>query len=101
MEQRFKYKLIFDSSEQHVSGYGNPDFGLDGVLAVADELLNAQVLLDPFKEDLDLSAVLVKTGNGHCWQKMIVTQKHQGLAGLWAFESNPSDLTWGNACLAA
>ena len=43
-------KFLFDDSNQNVSRHGAPDLRLDGVLAVAQKLLDAKVLFDPFEE---------------------------------------------------
>ena len=56
-------KLLFDNGDQHVSGDSAPDLCFHGVLAVADETLDAQILFDPLEEQLDLPAALVKRGN--------------------------------------
>ncbi len=57
-------KSFFDDGNQHVSRHGAPDLRLDGVLAVAQELLDSQVLFDPFEEQFDLPAVLVERCDG-------------------------------------
>lgn len=51
------------------------------------------MLFDPFEEQLDLPAVFVKSGDGQWWQHKVVGQKHERLASLGVFESNPSELT--------
>jgi hypothetical protein len=38
------------------------------VLAVANKTLDAQMLLDPLEEQLDLPAALVKRGNTQSWR---------------------------------
>ncbi len=43
-------KLLLDDGDQHVGGYGTPDLRLHGVLAGAQESLDAQVLLDPLEQ---------------------------------------------------
>ena len=50
-------KLLFDNSDKYVSGESAPDLSLHCILAVADETLDAQVLLDPLEEQLGLPAV--------------------------------------------
>ena len=47
-------KLPLDDGDQHVGGHGAPDLRLHGILAVADETFDAQMLLDPLEEQLDL-----------------------------------------------
>ena len=44
--------MLSDDGDEHVSGNGDPDLGLNGVLARAIESLDAQVLLYPFEEEL-------------------------------------------------
>jgi hypothetical protein len=47
---------------------------LDCVLAVAKKLLDTQVLLDPFKEQLDLLAAFVQRSDGQARQTGVVGQ---------------------------
>ena len=74
-------KFLFDNGNQNVSRHGAPDLRLDGVLAVAQELLYAQVLLDPFEEQFDLPAVLVQGRDCQWWQHEVVGQKDELLVG--------------------
>ena len=81
-------KFLFDDGNQHVSRHGAPDLRLDGILAVAQELLDSQVLLDPFEEQFDLPAVLVECCDGQRRQDKVVGQEDERLATLDIFESN-------------
>jgi hypothetical protein len=47
------------NSNRHVGGYGNPDLRLHRGFAGAKEHFDAQVLLDPFEEQLHLPALAV------------------------------------------
>ena len=85
-------KLLFDNSDQHVSGDGAPDLRLHRVLAVADETFDAQMLLDPLEEQFDLPAAFVERGDSQCGQGGIVGQEHQRLAGLRIFETDAPQL---------
>ncbi len=85
-------KLLFDNGDQHISRDSTPDLRLHRVLAVVDETLDAQMLLDPLEEQLDLPAALVQRGNRQCRQSGIVGQEHQRLARLWVFEADASQL---------
>ena len=73
MEQGSKLKFLSETGDQHISGDGAPDPRLHCILAVADQMFDAQMLLGPFEEQLDLPAVLVKRSNGsaraksYCW----------------------------------
>lgn len=81
-------KLLFNNGGQHVSRDGAPDLRLYCVLAVADETLDAQMLLDPLEEQLDLPAALVKSRDGQRRQGGIVGQEHQRLAGFRVLETD-------------
>ena len=70
-------KFLLDDGNQYVSRHGAPDLRLDGVLAVAQELLDSQVLLDPFEEQLYLPAIFVKCGDGQWRQDKVVGQKYE------------------------
>jgi hypothetical protein len=56
---------------------GNPDLRLHCVERVAKEVLDHQVLLEPFEEQLDLPALLVNGCNGQCGQVQPIAQEHQ------------------------
>ncbi len=79
-------KFFLNDGNQHVGGHGAPDLRLHCVLARAQKLLDAQVLLDPFEEQLDLPPALVQSGNGKLCQAGVVGQEDQGLLGLGVFE---------------
>ena len=81
-------KFLFNDGNQHVSRHGAPDLRLDGVLAIAQELLDSQVLLDPFEEQFDLPAFLVECCDGQRRQDKVVGQEDERFAALDIFESN-------------
>ena len=81
-------KFLLDDGNQHVSRHGAPNLRLDGILAVAQELLDSQVLLDPFEEQFDLPAVLVECCDGQRGQDKVVGQEYERLATLDILESN-------------
>ena len=81
-------KLLLDDASQHVSRYGAPNLRLDGILTVALELLDSQVLLDPFEEKFDLPTVFVECCNCQRRQDKVVGQEYEYLATLDIFESN-------------
>ena len=68
--------------DYQVGRYGNPYLRLDGVLAGAKKHLDAQVLLDPFEEQLHLPALAIKIGNQFGLQAEVVGQKHQPFSGI-------------------
>ena len=73
-------KLLFNDGNQHVGAYGRPDLSLHGVLACAEKVLDAQVLLDPLEEEFDLPAVFVEGCDGGGRKTGVVGQKDQSLA---------------------
>ncbi len=87
-------ELFFDDSDQHIGGDGAPDLRLHRVLARAQKALDAQVLFDPFKEQLHLPTTLVQRGNGQWRQCRVVGQKHQRLARIGIFESDAPQMLW-------
>ena len=58
-----KMQTFFCNGDQHIGANRNPDLRLHGVLAGAQKRLDAQVLLDPFEEQLDLPTLPVELGN--------------------------------------
>ena len=50
-------QLLFDNRDEHVGGDGTSDLRLHGVLAGAQEFLDAQMLVDPLEEQLHLLGV--------------------------------------------
>ena len=68
------------NGNQQVGRYGDPYLRLDGILAGTEEHLDAQVLLDPFEEQLHLPALAVQVGNQLGLEREVVGQKHQAFA---------------------
>ena len=85
-------QFFFDDGNQHVSGHGAPDLRLNRILARAQKVLDAQMLLDPFEEQFHLPTTLVQRGDGQGRQGRVVGQKHQRLSRLGVFVSNAPQL---------
>lgn len=85
-------KLLFDDGDQHVGGYGTPDLRLHRVLARPQKALDAQMLLDPFEEQLHLPATLVQCGDDQRRQARVVGQNYQRFARGGVFETNTPQL---------
>ena len=85
-------KFFLNDGDEHVGGHGAPNLRLDCVLAVAQKLLDAQVLLDPLEKQLDLPTTFVQSGNGHGRQACVVGQKDQRLLGDGVFESDTAQV---------
>ena len=84
-------QALLDDGDQHIDGDGDPDLGFDGVLGGAVEALDAQVLLDPFEEQLDLPAAFVELGDGQRRQGEVVGQEGEGLAALGVAVSDAAE----------
>ena len=52
--------------------------GFDGILGGAEEGFDAQVLFDPFEEQLDPPAVAVEFGDGECGEGEVVGEELEG-----------------------
>ena len=57
-------KLLRDDGDEHLSGHDPPDLRLHRVFARTQKSYEAQVLFDPFEEQLRLPAAFVQGGNG-------------------------------------
>jgi hypothetical protein len=85
-------KFFLNNSYEHLGEHGPPDLRLDRVLAVAQKLLDAQVLLDPFEEQFHLPATFVQSSNGQGRQGRVVGEEDQSLLGCWVLEPDTSQV---------
>ena len=83
-----RVKAVFDDCDEHVGSNSAPDLRAHRVLAVAQEFLDSQMLLDPFEEQLHLPSILVERGDQVRGQDHVVGQKRQGLTRFWVFEAH-------------
>jgi len=67
---------------------------LDGVLAVAQKLIDTKVLFDPLEEQFDMPTILVQRGDCQRWQYKIVGQEYKSLFDLGVFETNAAQILW-------
>ena len=85
-------KLLLDDGDEHIGGHGAPDLRLHGVLAGAQQLLGARILLYPLEEQFDLPAALVQRADRQRWQNGVVSQEDEDLAGRSVLEPDaPTD----------
>ena len=90
MQGKRNRELLFGDRNQQISGYGDPDLTLHGVLRTSKELVDAKMLLDPFEEQFDLPAAPIKIADRLCGDLEVVGQKDQRLASLRVFQAHPS-----------
>lgn len=72
-------KHLLDDGDERGGGDGAPDLCLHRVLAGTQKAFDAQMLLDPHEEQLQLPAALVKSGNRQGRQRSVVGQEDQRL----------------------
>ena len=68
-------KLFLDDGNEDIGGYGAPDLGLHRILAGAEELLDSQMLLDPFEEQFHLPAAFVNLRDRQRGEQEIVGEE--------------------------
>lgn len=74
--------FLDDRQHQDINCDTDPDLCLDGVRRGAGECLDAKVLPDPFKEELDLSALMINCGRRFCRNGEVVGNKHMVTLGV-------------------
>ena len=73
---------FFQNGDEQVNGDGAPDLGAHGVGRGAVKGFDAQMLLEPFEEQLDLPAAPIELGDGQSRDGEVVGQENQHLAGF-------------------
>lgn len=58
-----QFEVVFDNGDKAIGDDGNVNLYPHGILAVAPETLDAEVLFDPFEKQFDLPAVTVQQGD--------------------------------------
>ncbi|MEY4911195.1 MAG: hypothetical protein RL761_858, partial [Pseudomonadota bacterium] len=69
---------------------GNPNLGFHSIQSVAKEVLDREILLEPFEEQFDLPALLINGSNGGCIQIKSVGQEDQIKFGFFIIKANPA-----------
>lgn len=64
-----------DVAQQEVVDHGDPDLSQDGIAGSAEEGFDFEVLLDPFKEDLDLPALAIDLSDGEGTEVEVVGEE--------------------------
>lgn len=80
-------RLPFNDSDQQMGGHGARYLRHHRVFAGSKKVPDAQVLLDPFEDQLHLPAALIQRAHGQWGQRGIVGQKHPCPVRLGIFES--------------
>ena len=69
--------MLFDDGHQHINRDGNPDLGLDGIVACAIKSFDSKMLLDPFEEQFDLPSGVIKLSDGQSGQCKVVGYENE------------------------
>lgn len=64
VEAGLEREALLDDGDEHIDAYGDPFSGLHRAWRRPEEVPDAQVLFDPFEEQLDLPPAPVKVGDG-------------------------------------
>ena len=75
-------EFLADDGGQDIDAHGDPSHSLDGVVGGPKEVLDAEVLLDPFEEQFDAPTQLVEHGDNQSRQLEVIAQKDQDLTVL-------------------
>jgi len=86
-------QVFFDDSDKDVSCDRDPYLRLDGIFADFQKGFDTQMLLDPFEEQFDLLALLVKRRDYLRLECEIVGQKDDALAGI-VLDDDTSQCRW-------
>ena len=84
---------FFHNGDKNISGYGDQYLGCDSVFAGSQKGFDAQMMFDPFKEQFDLPALLVKRGVQLRLDCKIVGQKYDVFAVL-VLDDNAAQRAW-------
>ena len=87
----FAVESFADDCQEHINGDGNPDLCLHGVLVVAVEAFDSEVLFDPFEEEFDTPACAVELCDGECGEFEIVGEEYEFALVFDVVERDPSE----------
>lgn len=83
-------EVVLDDGDKAICDDGDVDLYPYGILAVAPETFDAEMLLDPFEEKLDLPAVTVQQGDVLCRKVEVVGVVHEGTSEVSGVIDNPA-----------
>ena len=85
-------KALSKDGHEDVNRDGDPDLSLHSVLVGAIKGLDAQMLLDPFKKQLDLPATFVELGDDQSGKLKIVGEEAEPLVCLFVVENDVAQI---------
>jgi len=82
---------LIETGHHEVNADRYPDLGAHGVLAGAVKSFDAEVLLDPFEEQLDFPTAFVDDRDSDGWQVEVVGQEDQPFSSIRIDEADTSE----------
>ena len=76
--------MFFDDGNEHVHTDGDSDLRFHRILVRAEKRLDAQMLLDPFEEQLHLPTAFVELGDGQSRKLEIVGEEPEAFVVLFS-----------------
>ena len=86
--------VMFDDANETICDNGNMYLETYCILRFSPKGLDAEMLLDPFEEQLNLPSVFIKERNVFCFKVEVVCVICEGTPKLWRVVDNASDSCW-------
>ena len=86
--------VMFDDTNEAICDDGNMYLNTDSILAFTPKGLDAEMLLDPLEEQLNLPPIFIKERNILGFKIEIVGVVSEGAPKLWRVVNNASDSCW-------
>ena len=94
MQRDGEIEARLDDGDEHIDRGSDPEWAFGCVFGSAEEALNAKMLLEALKEQLDSPAGLVERADHQVRELELVGQKHQGLGCFGVLESDATQVLW-------
>jgi len=92
VERGVQLQPLPNDGDQHVDRHRDPDLRLHRVFGGSVELLDTEMLLDPFEEKLHLPAALIQIADHQSRPRCQVGQENEGLSGPGILEAHTPEM---------
>ena len=86
--------VMFDDTNEAICDDGNMYLNTDSILGFSPKGFDAEMLLDPLEEQLNLPPVFIKERNVFCFKIEVVCVICEGTPKFWRVVNNASDSCW-------
>ena len=86
--------VMFDDTNEAICDDGNMYLNTDSILGFSPKGFDAEMLLDPLEEQLNLPPVFIKERNVFCFKIEVVSVICEGTPKFWRVVNNASDSCW-------